>query len=674
MKEKFELIVNHLFGKGKNKKEFRRVYFGIRSRFLVMLSLVMVIIIGFIAVILYQHQKAIIEDEKKSNAETLTRILSSPAELYLDRGIDASDSEVKLKYGLIEREAYNFKTYNSDITKILLTDEKGLVRFSTEKKDFGSSYKKIRYIGKGLLLPEDTFESYDPKDDNEYLKSLKKKQLPEPFISIVYPIFLKAGLAVDVLQDYAKYYSQYHEAKSAQEKNKISSLLFAKYKDTLNDEFLPAESNEKQGKAFSRISARPKIKNKTAVPTVKEIEPDEKKITKEEDIDFLFHHLFIYSMEKRAKKFQLSKKDIYLTSDKWLFDLKKKKLEAKINNILPREAEIQDEIRANMSILANEMESSRRLGTLAVVFNTEKIEKNREKILSTIIIPFFGPVKATIFITIILLFISLMFFIILNFMVKNIKKLENWAVAVAEGNLDNRIEISTRDEIGRVGDAFNHMLEEIVVKYHLEKFVSSSTKSMIKKQNISKGDVTLGINERRTFAFIFSDIRGFTSFSEKNDPETVIGVLNFYLELQSQIIKNSRGDIDDYVGDQIMAHFGGKKRADTAIETALKMMKAINLANEERQIAGLPVFEVGIGVHGGDVIAGNVGSEFRMDYTCVGDAVNLTSRLCSAASAGEILVSKELFEQSEKKRSHEKMASISVKGKKELVDIVKLVV
>jgi class 3 adenylate cyclase len=674
VKKKDNSLINRLFGKGNNTKEFRRVYFGIRSRFLALLSLVMVVIISFIAIILYQHQKEIIQDEKTSNAETLTRILSSPAELYLDRGVNPTDNEVKLKFELIEREAANFKAYNSDITKILITDEKGSVRFSTEKKDFGGS-KKIRYIEKALNLQEDALQSYDPKDDKEYIRTLKKKQLPEPFIAIMYPIFLKTGLTVDVIQDYTKYYGQYHEAKSSQEKNKIYNTLYAKYKDVLGDDFLSAADKEKLKKTEARTASKFKGKAKGApAPAIKDSEPKEDEITKEGDIDFMFHRLFTYTMESRAKQFLFPKKDLYLVSDKWLFDLKKQKLEAKKNDILARETEILTSIRSNITALANEVENSRRLGIIAVVFNTEKIEKNREKILSSIIIPFFGPVKGTTFITVIFLVIAVVFFFILHFMVKNIKKLETWAVAVAEGNLSNRIEIATQDEIGRVGDAFNHMLEEIVVKYHLEKFVSSSTKSMIIKQRTDKGDINLGVNERRTFAFIFSDIRGFTSFSEKNDPKTVIDVLNFYLELQSQIIKSSRGDIDDYVGDQIMAHFGGDKRADTAIDTALKMMKGINHANAERRKAGLPIFEVGIGIHGGDVVVGNVGSEFRMDYTCVGDAVNLTSRLCSAAAAGEILVSKELFEQAGKKFTHVKSAPISVKGKKDLIEIVKLVV
>ncbi len=242
---------------------------------------------------------------------------------------------------------------------------------------------------------------------------------------------------------------------------------------------------------------------------------------------------------------------------------------------------------------------------------------------------------------------------------------------MSQGDLDTKIEIASNDEIGRLGDIFNSMLDEVVQKYHLEKFVSSSTRSMIRKKHLEAGAPSPGSTGRENFAFIFSDVRGFTSFSERNDPATVIEVLNFYLNLQAGIVKSRRGDIDDYTGDQIMAHFGGEKRADTAIETAVAIMKAIKEENVLRTRQGLPIFEVGIGVHGGDVIVGNIGSEFWMDFACIGDAVNLTARLCAAAGAGEIIVSKELFSRAKKKHRHEAMQPLLVKGKTKEIGVVR---
>jgi class 3 adenylate cyclase/HAMP domain-containing protein len=667
----------NIFKKKKRPQMFRTIVFGVRTRILALLTLVMVVILTFIAVILYQHQKEIIHDEKMSNVETLTRILSGPAELYLDRGVDTTDGEAKLKFDLIEKEAVNFKSYNADISKIIITDEKGITRYSTDKKETGADMKKSRYISKALELQENTLGSYDPNEDESYLKKLGKKK-PEPYLAILYPVYLKNGLSIDILNDYKKYYTAYHEAQTTQNKIQIFAALKTKYKDILGEDFNaePVKKKEPVRETKPKTSAAKGQKKEAVKETkiVKETKAAEKEdeVTRVNDIDFLFHRLITHAMKSRNKSYSLSKKDAGLIKEDWLFSQKKQKNDAKKNDLLSKENQLAEDIKDNISKLADSLEKSRRLGIIAVVFNTEKIEKERERILHSIIIPLIGPVDSTNFVLVLFLVIAVAFFIVLNYMVKNIKKLELWAMDVAAGNLGKKIEIESNDEIGRLGDAFNHMLKEIVVKYHLEKFVSSSTKTMIAKQSAESASISLGVTERKNFAFIFSDVRGFTSFSEKNDPETVIDVLNFYLELQSEIVKSNRGDIDDYVGDQIMAHFSGERRADIAIECAIRMMKDIRKTNEVRLKQGLPVFEVGMGIHGGDVVTGNIGSKFRMDYACVGDAVNLTSRLCSAAPSGEIYVSQELFLQAKKKYPHEIIPPITVKGKKATIAVVRL--
>ena len=110
MASKSLLPFKKLFKGKKRSPIFRTVLFGVRTRILALLILVMAIILTFIAAILYQHQKEIIRDEKMANAETLTRLLSGPAELYLDRGIETTDGEAKLKFDLIEKETVNFKS------------------------------------------------------------------------------------------------------------------------------------------------------------------------------------------------------------------------------------------------------------------------------------------------------------------------------------------------------------------------------------------------------------------------------------------------------------------------------------------------------------------------------------------------------------------------------------
>jgi class 3 adenylate cyclase len=314
-----------------------------------------------------------------------------------------------------------------------------------------------------------------------------------------------------------------------------------------------------------------------------------------------------------------------------------------------------------MSTMYSIVEDLEKVGALAVLFNNDKINVDLKK-----------NIKSPLYIALTFLIISIIIFlIVINIIIKNLKILEKWAVKVGDADFSTKIEIDTNDEIGRLSDVFNNMLEEIKIKLHLEKFVSKSTKSMIDKKSIKDSIITTGVTDRKNLAFIFSDVRGFTSFTEKNDPELVIEVLNMYFEMQAVIIKSRKGDIDDYVGDQIMAHFQGEKRIDTAIGVAVEIMREVKKLNDKRKKSGLPFFDIGIGVHSGEVVVGNIGaSEFRMDFACLGDAVNLTSRLCGSAEPQEILVSKSAYQDSGKKHPVKKHEAITVKGKAEKIEVV----
>jgi adenylate cyclase len=193
---------------------------------------------------------------------------------------------------------------------------------------------------------------------------------------------------------------------------------------------------------------------------------------------------------------------------------------------------------------------------------------------------------------------------------------------------------------------------------------------MIDKKSGNESIIKTGVTDRKNLAFIFSDVRGFTSFTEKNDPEIVIEILNMYFELQAKIIKARKGDIDDYVGDQIMAHFGGENRIENAIVVSIEIMNKIKKINDERKRESLPYFDIGIGLNCGEVVVGNIGaSGFRMDFACLGDAVNLTSRLCAAAEPLEILITKETYKKSKKKFKFKNHKPIIAKGKSKMIEV-----
>ena len=150
-----------------------------------------------------------------------------------------------------------------------------------------------------------------------------------------------------------------------------------------------------------------------------------------------------------------------------------------------------------------------------------------------------------------------------------------------------------------------------------------------------------GINQ--TVTVLFADIRGFTSFSEKENPEKVVGLLNRYFSAMSEIIFAHGGTLDKYIGDGLMAIFGApsatREDAKNAVKTAVTMQKRLATLNKELESEGMRRINIGIGLHTGEATIGYIGSEQRSEYTAIGDTVNLASRLESNAEGGQILIS-----------------------------------
>jgi adenylate cyclase len=146
--------------------------------------------------------------------------------------------------------------------------------------------------------------------------------------------------------------------------------------------------------------------------------------------------------------------------------------------------------------------------------------------------------------------------------------------------------------------------------------------------------------ERKVITVLFADIRGFTRFSEQRAPEEAVAVLNRYLSLQADLVKRFRGDVDKFMGDAVFAHFTGQDMALDAIRCALEIQRAVEADARHSDASGL---SVGVGIATGDVLVGSIGSDDRLDYTAIGPAVNLASRLCASAEPGQILLCAETF-------------------------------
>ena len=150
-----------------------------------------------------------------------------------------------------------------------------------------------------------------------------------------------------------------------------------------------------------------------------------------------------------------------------------------------------------------------------------------------------------------------------------------------------------------------------------------------------------GVNQ--TVTILFADIRGFTAFSERENPEKVVGVLNRYFSAMSEIIFAHGGTLDKYIGDGLMAIFGAPNAtpedAKNALKTAVTMQRRLASLNKELEAENLTRVNIGIGLHTGVATIGYIGSDRRSEYTAIGDTVNLASRLESNAASGQILVS-----------------------------------
>ena len=205
---------------------------------------------------------------------------------------------------------------------------------------------------------------------------------------------------------------------------------------------------------------------------------------------------------------------------------------------------------------------------------------------------------------------------------------------VAAGDFRVRLDVPRDDEIGHLARTFNQMIAGLRERADMAKFVSSSTVEMIQRRPHpgARG------GERKEITVLFSDIRGFTSFSETRAPEDAVAVLNYYLSLQAKLVKRFGGDVDKFIGDAVFAHFTGPDMALDAIRCGLEIQRAV--ANAAEDGAGL---SVGVGIATGDVLVGSIGSDERLDYTAIGQAVNLAERLCAAAEPGQILLCAETF-------------------------------
>lgn len=253
------------------------------------------------------------------------------------------------------------------------------------------------------------------------------------------------------------------------------------------------------------------------------------------------------------------------------------------------------------------------------------------------------------FVAVVLVLTLLLSLFLHGTLVRPVKHIGEVCATVTGGDFSPRVTVASRDEIGELGETVNHMVEGLYERFELSKFVSSSTIQSIR-------DHEKGAKEEMTL--FFSDIRSFTSYSERRQPQDVVDSLNRVLNFQTQIIQSNGGDVDKYVGDEIVAIFSGEHKEEHACLSALEIQNEI-MHNRERY-HGLAV---GIGINSGEVILGMIGSETRADFTVIGDHVNIASRLCDTAKSGMILVSEGVYQAIREQARAKGPYHLKVKGK-----------
>jgi len=235
---------------------------------------------------------------------------------------------------------------------------------------------------------------------------------------------------------------------------------------------------------------------------------------------------------------------------------------------------------------------------------------------------------------------------------------------VGQGDFETKIRVDSGDEIGELGTEINSMIDGLKERFKLTRFVSKSTLNHVKDDV----DISLG-GEKKNLTILFTDIRSFTHYSENRDPGEVLEMLNRVMNIQSGVIQKYGGDIDKFVGDEIMAVFEGESMEFRAVKAAEIIRVKLKELNKTLDV---PIY-VGIGINTGEMISGNMGSDERIDRTVIGDAVNLGSRLCSIAGKNTIVLSEFTYAIVKDRVEVNEHDPIKVKGKDKRIKIYTLV-
>ncbi|HEV8643618.1 MAG TPA: adenylate/guanylate cyclase domain-containing protein [Methylomirabilota bacterium] len=245
--------------------------------------------------------------------------------------------------------------------------------------------------------------------------------------------------------------------------------------------------------------------------------------------------------------------------------------------------------------------------------------------------------------------------------------------AIAEGDFTVTLAVPSRDEIGMLTEAFNLMAKNLREKEMIKRAFARYVAREVVEELLKDPERLVLTGERREVTVLFCDMRGFTALSERMSPEEVVMLLNDFYDLMIEATFRHEGTLDKFLGDAVMAVFGAPiahpDHTIRAVRTAVAMREGIERLSAQRIRAGKEPLTVGVGVSTGEAVAGTVGTQDRMEYTVIGDSVNLAARLESNAKSMQILMSGRTYRDVKEHVEARPLGVVKVKGKEEDVEV-----
>jgi adenylate cyclase len=244
---------------------------------------------------------------------------------------------------------------------------------------------------------------------------------------------------------------------------------------------------------------------------------------------------------------------------------------------------------------------------------------------------------------------------------------------VEQGDLTQQVQLKSRDEIGAAARSFNKMVEGLRERQFIQDTFSRYVSRQVAEKILrDRGELKLR-GEKRTVTVLFADIRGFTPFVQKLDPEKVFEMLNEYFSVMVDVVFKYGGLLDKYIGDAIMVVYNvpldQRYHELRAVLTGLEIQERIITLNERRRAKNEPAISAGIGINTAEVVAGSLGSAERLEYTVIGAGVNLAQRIESQTERGKLFISENTWQAVKAHVEAVKLDAVKVKGIDEPVPI-----